>query len=71
MDEFLTMMGWYNAGGCGCTPKKYTWKNKEYPDFKFKVTPSRQKWELYEHDVRIRVGQNLSLESQYQSQFEA
>ena len=70
MYEFLAMMGWYNSGGCGCTPKKYTWKHNDFPDYKYKVTPSRGTWQLFEHDVRIRVGQHMSIESQFAQQFE-
>ena len=71
MDEFLAMMGWYNSGGCSCSPKKYTWRNKNLPEYKIKTIPSRMTWEMYENDIRIRVGQSLSLESQYNEQFES
>lgn len=70
MNEYLTSKGWYNSGACGCTPKKYTWKNDSLPDFKFKICPSRNMWYLFESDHQIRQGQSQSLQTQYEQQFE-
>jgi hypothetical protein len=70
IDIHLASKGWYNSGGCGCTPKKYTWKNDSYPHHYFKVTPSRFTWELYEYDHVIARGQQSSIETQYETQFE-
>ena len=71
MHEFLASMGWYNSGVCGCTPKKYKWKNDTYPDMVFKTCPARTTWQLLEYDRQIRTGQTQSLESQYKQQFES
>jgi hypothetical protein len=69
MDEYLTSQGWYNSGACGCTPKKYTWKNESLPDAIIKVCPSRDMWYLYEYDHLILKGQSVSLESQYTNKY--
>lgn len=65
MGEYLNSLGWHNAGGCGCTPQKYKYKNGAYPDCYFKIIPSRQTWELYEYDHLKARGQSVSLQSQY------
>jgi len=65
MDEFLTSKGFYNSGGCGCTPKKYKWRNDALPQYVFKVVPTRDMWYLLEHDHQIAQGQSVSLETQY------
>jgi len=69
MNEFLVSRGWFNSGACGCTPKKYTWKNNSLPDYKIKTCPSRDMWYLIQYDHQIAQGQSVSLQRQYNDIF--
>ena len=69
MDEFLSSNGWFQTGACGCSPKRYSWKNDSIPNTVIKTIPTRQTWQLFEYDRLTMNGQNTSLETQYNAKY--